>query len=150
MAYQGKYQVKNIAKYEGDASKVVYRSLWEAKLMQWCDLNPDVIKFSSEEVIIPYRCKTDGEMHRYFVDFKITFKNGKVLLVEVKPDCQTKPPKRPQRMSAGYITETATYVKNISKWEAAVEYANSRGWEFRIFTENTLEKMGIKIMNRRR
>ena len=36
-----------------------------------------------------------------------------------------------------------TYVKNQNKWDAANEYAKDRGFEFQIWTEHTLQKMGI-------
>ena len=41
------------------------------------------------------------------------------------------------------MTEAATYVKNMNKWEAADNYAKDRGWEFQIWTEKTLTSMGI-------
>ena len=36
-----------------------------------------------------------------------------------------------------------TYVKNMNKWEAADTFAKDRGWKFQIWTENTLQSMGI-------
>ena len=66
--YKGKYRVKNIKKYEGDPTKCIFRSLWERQAFRWLDEHPKVIKWSSEEVIVPYKCKTDGKMHRYYTD----------------------------------------------------------------------------------
>lgn len=142
MAYSGRYKVKNISKYQGDPDKVVYRSSWEKYCFQWCDKSPKVKKWSSEEVVVPYRWEIDKKMHRYFVDLKITFEDGKTILVEIKPDKETAPPKRPDK-SKRYIGEAMTYVKNMNKWEAANEYAKDRGWEFQIWTEETLYSMGI-------
>ena len=142
MAYSGRYKVKNISKYSGDPSAVVYRSSWEKYCFQWCDKNPKIKKWSSEEVVIPYRWDIDKKMHRYFVDLKITFEDGKTILVEIKPDKETAPPKRPDK-SKRYINEAMTYVKNMNKWEAANEFARDRGWEFQIWTEETLYSMGI-------
>ena len=34
-------------------------------------------------------------------------------------------------------------MKNQNKWEAAKEYAADRGWEFQIWTENELYRLGI-------
>ena len=45
--------------------------------------------------------------------------------------------------SKRYIGEAMTYVKNMNKWEAANNYAKDRGWEFQIWTEETLHSMGI-------
>jgi len=36
------------------------------------------------------------------------------------------------------------YVKNQNKWKAADNFAKDRGWKFVVWTENTLERMGIK------
>ena len=36
-----------------------------------------------------------------------------------------------------------TYVKNMNKWEAANEFCKDRGWEFHIWTEQTLQEMGL-------
>ena len=74
-------------------------------------------------------------MHRYFMDLKIVFED-KTVLVEIKPESQTKPPTGARRTKR-YISEGYTYVKNMNKWEAANEYAKDSGWEFQIWTEKT-------------
>jgi hypothetical protein len=142
MAYSGKYRVKNFTKYSGDPDKIVYRSSWEKACFQWCDGNPKVKSWSSEETVVPYKWDVDKKMHRYFVDLKITFTNGKTILVEIKPQKETAPPKRPDK-SKRYIGEAMTYVKNMNKWEAADAYAKDRGWEFQVWTEETLHEMNI-------
>ena len=50
--------------------------------------------------------------------------------------------KRPDK-SKRYIGEAMTYVKNMNKWEAANNFAKDRGWEFQIWTEETLYSMKI-------
>ena len=142
MAYSGKYRVKNKDKYEGDPSNIIYRSLWERHCFRWCDESSDVKSWSSEEVVIPYLYEVDKKYHRYFMDLKLTFKNGKTILVEIKPHKETKPPTGPKRTKR-YITEGFTYVKNMNKWEAANEYAKDRGWGFEIWTEKELTAKGI-------
>lgn len=144
MAYSGKYKVKNPKKYSGDHTKVIYRSLWEKYCFQWCDANSDIKSWSSEEVVIPYIYDVDKRYHRYFMDLKITFANGRTMLVEIKPDKETKPPKFSGRKTKRYISEGLNYVKNMNKWAAAQNYAADRGWVFEIWTEDTLHKMGIK------
>lgn len=146
MAYRGKYRVKNPEKYDGDHRNVTYRSLWERNVFRWLDENSNVRKWNSEETIIPYRCKTDNKIHRYFVDLKVTFKNGQTYLIEIKPEKETKEPKPRSRKTKAYITEVMTYVKNMSKWEAAEEYAKDRGCIFEIWTERTLKSLGIKLI----
>ena len=125
-------------KYQGDASNVIMRSSWETRFANWCDKNPAIIKWSSEETIIPYRCPTDNKIHRYFVDFKITTVAGKTYLVEVKPQKQTQPPEFPGKRTQRYLVESLTYMKNCAKWEAAQNFAKDRGWEFKIITEHEL------------
>lgn len=144
--YRGKYQVKYREKYEGDPSLIVYRSLWERQVFKWCDTTPEVVCWNSEETIIPYRCRSDGKMHRYFVDLKIVFADGKTYLIEIKPKKQTIEPRIQTRKTRAYITEVLTYAKNLSKWEAASEYCADRGWLFEIWTEETLKKLGIKLL----
>jgi hypothetical protein len=125
-------------KYTGDPTNIIMRSSWETKFASWCDKNPSIVKWSSEETIIPYRCPTDQKIHRYFVDFKITTTNGKTYLVEVKPSKQTQPPEYPGRRTQRYLVESLTFMKNQAKWQAADSYAKDRGWEFKIITEYEL------------
>lgn len=146
MAYRGTYRVKNPGKYDGDHTKVTYRSLWERQVFRWLDENDNVKKWNSEETIIPYRCKTDNKVHRYFVDLKVTFKTGQTYFIEIKPEKETIEPRPRSRKTASYIKEVMTYVKNISKWEAATEYAKDRNCIFEIWTEKTIKSLGIKLL----
>jgi len=125
-------------KYTGDPSNIIMRSSWETRFASWCDKNPSVLKWSSEETIIPYKCPTDNRIHRYFVDFKITVITGKTYLVEVKPKTQTQPPIYPGKRTQRYLQESLAFMKNQAKWEAASEFAKDRGWEFKIITEHEL------------
>lgn len=142
MAHSGHYKVANPAKYKGDFTNVVYRSLWELYCFQWCDTSSSVKEWVSEEIVIPYFYEVDKKYHRYFIDLKITLTDNTVILVEIKPEKETAAPKRPDK-SKRYITEALTYVKNRCKWEAAEQFAKDRGWKFQIWTEKTLVGMGI-------
>lgn len=148
MAYKGKFKPKNLKKYKGNPDNITYRSLWELKVMQSYDNDPNVVAWNSEEIIIPYRCDTDMEMHRYYTDFWVKFKkpnkNGVTeFLIEVKPHCQTQnpDPNNNKRKTKKLLREKATYTKNTSKWRAAKRYCDKRGWQFVILTEYGL---GIK------
>ena len=140
--YQGKYKPKFPEKYEGDPTQIIYRSSWELKFFNWCDSNPSVINWCSEEIVIPYVCPTDGKVHRYFPDSRIKVKNKSnqisVYLVEIKPDKQTRPPEVPSRRTKRFLNEAATYMKNEAKWKAATKFDKDRVWEFKILTENHL------------
>lgn len=143
--YKGFYRVKNPAKYEGDFKNVIYRSHWEMQVFRWCDSNDQVLKWSSEEIVVPYWYPLDKKYHRYFVDVKFTTKEG-TFLVEIKPKSQTVPPKKPSRQTKKYLEEARTYVKNQCKWKAADEYAKDKGWQFVIWTEDTIKSLGIRLL----
>ena len=141
---QGFFRPKNPNKYVGDIRNIIYRSSWELKFLIWCDDNPGILKYSSEETVIPYVSPVDGRYHRYFIDFKVTMntKEGqKTVLFEVKPEKQMSPPVKGKKVTRSYVKESVTYAVNEAKWLAAKEYCNKRGWEFVIINEYDL---GIK------
>jgi hypothetical protein len=142
MFHKRKFTPVNKEKYAGDVNNIIMRSSWETRFASWCDRNPSVVRWSSEETIVPYLCPTDNKVHRYFIDFKIRVqaKDGttKTYLIEVKPLKQTKPPEYPGRKTQKYLTESIMFVKNQAKWKAASEYAKDRGYEFKIITEKEL------------
>jgi len=146
MSYKGKYTIKDKSKYIGDPKKVTYRSLWERQAFKWCEGNPNVRGWNSEEIVVPYMSDVDGRMHRYFVDLLIVMKNDEVFLVEIKPKNQTIPPKKPARKTKKYVKEVTTYVTNTNKWKAAQNYAKQKDWKFQIWTEDTLKNLGIKLL----
>jgi len=145
MSYKGRYKVKNPSKYKGNPTQVIFRSLWERQVFRWCDENSSVLQWSSEEIIIPYRCKTDRKLHRYYPDVYIKTKD-KEYLIEIKPKKETVPPRDRSKKTKTYLNEVMTYIKNTSKWDAAKEYCADRGFIFDIWTEDTLKKMGIKLL----
>tara|TARA_B100001057_G_scaffold476946_1_gene545604 strand:+ start:12462 stop:12899 length:438 start_codon:yes stop_codon:yes gene_type:complete len=142
-SYKGKYRVRNYRKYKGDPTRVVYRSLWERKFMDWCDKTPRVVEWWSEEIAIPYKDPVQKKWRRYFPDFWVKVKetNGKTksYLIEVKPKRQVDGPKPQKRHTKKYITEVMTYATNQAKWEAANDYCNDRLWEFKLITELELK-----------
>tara|TARA_B100000073_G_C23434246_1_gene452593 strand:+ start:65 stop:511 length:447 start_codon:yes stop_codon:yes gene_type:complete len=143
MAYKGKYIPINPKKYVGNSSQVIYRSLWERKLMVYCDRNDNIIEWGSEEVIVPYRSPWDGKIHRYFPDFymKVKQTNGtyKKFIIEVKPKAQCKEPtKTPKRKTRKWYKEVQTWGINQAKWKSATDYCENRGMEFKILTEDHL------------
>ena len=142
MSYKGKYRPKNRQKYKGDVGEVVYRSLWELKFMKYCDLNSKILKWSSEEIIIPYKSPVDNRIHRYFPDFYVKYKDVKGRIrekvVEIKPAKQVKEPKMQKRRTKKYVSEVYTYATNQAKWAAAENFCKDRRWEFQILTEKEL------------
>jgi len=141
--YQGKYIVENAHKYEGDVNKVEFRSSWEYKAFHYCDNNPRIVSWSSEEVIIPYISPVDKRMHRYFMDLKIVeideYDRRKVTLVEIKPYKETIPPVKKGKKRERYAQEVKTYLVNQAKWKAARLLCMQKGWNFVIWTEKNLQ-----------
>ena len=124
----------------GNASNIVYRSLWERRFMKFCDENDSILRWGSEIVVVPYKSPIDRKIHRYFPDFWVKFANKKVVIIEVKPNRETKPPKKREK-SRKFINEAKKYAKNEAKWKAAEEFCKNRGWHFLIQDEYDL---GIK------
>ena len=145
MAYKGKYKVRAPYKYKGNPTKVIYRSSWELKFMNYCDTNINILEWGSEEMYVWYRSPVDNKPHRYFPDFYIKAResNGQIkkYIIEVKPQRQTKPPAKPKRQTRGYLREAYEYAKNQAKWKAANEWCLDRGFEFKVLTE---KELGIK------
>jgi hypothetical protein len=145
--HKGKFRPLNPQKYRGDPTNIIYRSGLELKVMLEFDRNKSVISWSSEEVIIPYISPLDNRQHRYFMDFyveKLNASDGKLekVLIEVKPEAQTKPPMiqetKTRKPSKRYIHEVSTWAVNQAKWNSAVKYAEKRGWSFIIMTEKDI------------
>lgn len=124
---------------------IIFRSRLEYFVMKWCDENPGIIKWGSESIIVPYICGTDNKVHRYFIDFVIEFSNNEKYLIEIKPKVQTVAPKLNKSgiVTKRYYRESLEYVKNQCKWSAAKEFAEKTGFKFKVWDEETLEKLGI-------
>ena len=135
---QGYYKVRNPEKYIGKIDKVVFRSSWELSMNQFLDNNPNILRWSSEELIIPYVKPTDKKVHRYFPDYWIEYKNrnGDIVqeVLEVKPSNQVNISTKKRVTNYDRIT----YAINVAKWQAATEYCNQRGIKFRILTEKQM------------
>jgi len=142
MSYKGRYKVKNPQKYKGDPTNVIYRSSLELKLMNYLDIHPDIIEWSSEEFFVPYLSPIDGRYHRYFPDFSIRRrdKNGNVdrIVIEIKPSSQTKAPERKSRATPRYINDVKNWGINNAKWKACKEFCDERKWKFQILTEREI------------
>jgi len=136
---QGIFVPKNKEKFLG--SKAIYRSSLELRFMKFCDNNQNVVKWGSENVVIPYLNPLDGKIHRYFVDNFVQIKEGEKIkryLVEIKPSKQLLPPTTKYRKKSNLIYEQTMYITNQAKWQAAREWCNKKDLEFIILTEKHL------------
>lgn len=137
---QGIFRPINKAKFVG--SFAIYRSSWEKKFMFWADKNPNVLEWSSERVIVPYKSPIDNKIHKYYVDAYVVIKEGDVIkkyMIEIKPHAHTLPPKPSKRKKpATVLYEQTQYMLNQAKWAAAKMFAKQRGAEFIVLTEHHL------------
>lgn len=136
------YKPSNPSKYQGNPNNIICRSSWERRFCNYCDHNPDIISWSSEEFCISYISPVDNRVHRYFPDYLIKVKepsgNIKTYVIEVKPKKQTVAPKKKSRVTKTYLNECKTYAVNQAKWAAAEEWCKDRLIEFKIITEEDL------------
>jgi len=136
MANRGRFLPKHPEKYIGDASQIFFRSSWEAQVMKFFDSRNDVIRWGSEEIIIPYLSPADNKVHRYFPDFFVEYldKDGNVKkeIVEVKPlhESEAKYAKNDRSKDALEVNE--------AKWKAASLFCQSRNMLFRVLTEKSI------------
>jgi hypothetical protein len=137
------YIPENREKYRGDVSNIICRSSWERALCKFFDSSSEIESWSSEEIVIPYISPLDGKTHRYYTDFLIKLKSGKQILIEVKPENETAPPKSKRKASR---ERWETWHRNQAKWKAAKTFADKNGIEFQIWTEKTLDKLGVTTM----
>lgn len=143
MSYKGRFIPRNPEKYAGNPTRIVYRSLWELRVMRKFDADPNVLTWASEEVVVPYVNPLDNRVHRYFPDFLVKNRTRddtiKITMIEVKPASQAAPPKHCDKKSRRkYISEAVAWQINNSKWEAARRYCSERGWTFAVLTEKSL------------
>ena len=140
--HQGRFNPRNPEKYKGDYRNIIYRSSWEVEFMRYCDRNPSILEWGSEEFFIPYYDPTTKKVRRYFPDFfmKVKESNGDIkrYVIEIKPKRQTRPPVPGKKKAKTLINEAITYEKNIAKWKAAEEWCKDRLIEFKIITEDDL------------
>lgn len=140
---QGWYQLRHPEKYIGDPAKIRYMSSWELSTHRFLDNNPNILRWSSEEIAIPYIKPTDGKVHRYFPDYWVEYRNRQGELIqeiwEVKPKTQTRKPCASKKKNARTrLYEDVTYAINIAKWQAAKQFCDAHGFIFRIMTEKDI------------
>ena len=140
--YQGFYAPKNIQKYVGKIDNIIYRSGLELKFFRFCDNNPNVVEWGSEEIAVPYFDSLMKKSRKYFIDAYVKIQEGDIVkkyLVEVKPWKQTQEPKSGKgKKKANLLYEQVAWKNNCDKWAFAKEFAKKHGMEFIIITEKEL------------
>ena len=139
---QGIYRPQNQEKFIGDTA--IFRSSIELKFFRFCDSNPNIIRWGSENVIIKYFDPVLSKNRKYHIDNYVEIKEGNTIkkyLVEIKPFKQTQEPKvTKKRKKAHLLYEQSQWMtNNQGKWPAAREFAKKHGMEFIIITERELQ-----------
>ena len=131
----GQYLVENRTKYIGGKNPT-YRSSWELAFMKMCDSHPNILKWASENVKIPYRSPMDGKYHNYTPDFMIQYtdRSGQthVELIEIKPSNQT------TMENAKSSRNQIQVAINAAKWTAAQEWCKRKGIRFKVINEDQI------------
>ena len=145
--YKGKYTPEHPAKYMGDSSNIVYRSMWERRCMKYFDVNPSVLQWASEEISIPYYDSMTKKVRKYFHDFliKVKTENGedKTHLIEVKPSKDLRPPVGGRgKKKSTVLYEMKAYRTNRDKFASARKWCDERGIIFDVWTEKHLKQKG--------
>ena len=139
---RGKFAFKNKEKYIG-LKTPTYRSGWEHAFMRLCDEHPNVAKWASESIKIPYRHPFTGKYTVYVPDFFIVYndKEGRkhAELVEVKPKAQT----TMENAGRSHAKQKQVVINN-AKWEAASAYARQHKIRFRVVSEEQLFHQGTR------
>ena len=139
---RGRFIPQNPEKYVGDASKIFFRSLWELQCMKFFDARPDMLKWGSEEVAIPYLSPEDHRAHNYFPDFFVEYRDrdGNVQreIIEVKPLHES------DEKHAKSERSQAALLVNEAKWKAAAMWCEDAGMKFRVLTERQIYHQGVK------
>lgn len=132
----GRFIPRHPEKYVGDPEKIMWRSSWEVKVMQWLDSRPGVLRWGSEELKIAYISPKDNRVHEYIPDFFALMQdkdgNVKKWLLEVKPrhEAEDKYAKHERSQSALEV--------NKAKWRAAQTFCEANGMEFMVLTEKSI------------
>lgn len=125
---QGYFDAYNPKKYIGKRP-IIFRSSWELAFMHYCERTEDIIEWGSEITGIPYY-DFQGGRHTYFIDFTLKMKNGKTILVEVKPS-------KDIPRSEIDVRTNPVKAQNYAKWKAAKAYCLTQpNTEFMIVTES--------------
>lgn len=155
--YSGQYIPKNIDKYTGDITDIIYRSKWEYKFCLFCDNEKTIKKWESEpnRHNVQYHVIENNNYvsKRYIPDFWIQIEklNGDLeeYLIEIKPYKETIQPDEPIKKSIkslqNYEYRLKTYLKNLNKWDSAEKYCQRIGIKFFLLTEKYFEDKKIKL-----
>lgn len=131
---KGLFTPKHPEKYLGDPRKIRFLSSWELRFMHFCDTNPNIMKWGSEEFRVKYYHPIKQKVCEYIPDFIIKYQNtrGEVIteVIEIKPAKQS-------GLARGNLStyDKVQLVINNAKWTAAKAMCDNAGIKFRVLTD---------------
>lgn len=130
--HQGCLDPKVLKKYYASMKNepVIYRSGLELQFIQFCEGNPNILRWASEPIAIPYYNRLAKKERNYYPDYIIENNKGEKTIVEIKPDEQTH---KPHENDSAWLKEQ--WIINIDKWQSAKKFAESNNMKFIIITE---------------
>lgn len=138
-ASKTKFSPRNPGKYVGTLP-IISRSSWELFFMQKMDTNPNIIRWASESIAIPYLSPKDNRTHKYYPDFIIEIKttDGSIIkqVIEIKPMSQCLP--GTSKKADVLARQNLVYHINQAKWEAAKQMCQQNNFTFLVLTEEDL------------
>jgi hypothetical protein len=134
---KGLYTPKLPQKYIGDVSKIRFMSSWELRFFRFCDGNPHIVRWASEEIAIPYYNPVKQRMANYYPDIYMeVLKPGDTtptkMLVEIKPN------KDFQLTNKSTTYDKVMMVINEAKWKSAKAFCDQHGIIFKVVSETNL------------
>lgn len=147
---EGYFRPKFPEKVMGDTRQLIFRSSWEYVFMMVNDLDPDVVKWASENTKIEYRSPLDQRIHRYFPDFyveKIIDGKLKKFIIEIKPEAYLKRPvmkSNSQKDKISYMKKLAKFAVIKAKRDAAVDFCHKRNLIYQFLGSEYVKKYDIK------
>lgn len=140
---QGQFTPKNPAKYIGKRIPR-YRSGWELAFMNLLDEDKRIQYWASESISITYRHPVTGKATPYIPDFFVVYQNKKgrnvAEIVEIKPKKQSL-----IESKTASARDRIIVAINHAKWAAAKAYCASKGYTFRVVTEEELFHTGRRM-----
>lgn len=103
-----------------------YRSGWEKKYMVHLDSDSSVTSWTYEQTVIEYISNIRSKkIRKYYPDFTVTYSDGHVEVIELKPK---------RKLNQSLVKK---------KIEAGNSWCAARGMTYRIITEIELKEMGL-------
>lgn len=126
---------------------IIYRSSLELRFCRFCDEEPKILRWSSEDIKVEYYNPIEAKGKNYYPDYYMKLaKGGEVVeyLVEVKPLSQLIKPDQPAYNASkttikNYNLKLKVYIVNMAKKLAAESYCKLRGMKYIFVTESFFE-----------